>query len=1095
MKRTLFTVLMSLLLSLTVSAADKGKVTYKQRLQRLFPSTLQVLPSQSGMEQPAVPYALQSSPAKGMNRAIFDQPDGVVNIWGILMYDFRYQTHGIIKMSSDAPSNYALLKGYGNSAGATNFVAMTYVGEELYAYACRSYGYGAILPMSIGVIDPVTGEYTSRYELPGGTTLMFNDMTYDENTKLIYATEYGYNTQEPEKSFSKIHTINPKTFEIKEVATVNHLLLGLSTDQGDFYALAQKFGDGSTADNNSYLVKITAANVANGSFTAETINYESGLGLGFGNGLAPLQSIEFDKTTHKLWWLAQSSTQNSPTYLAEIDYKTGKVKEKTRLSVITQIAGLSIPYQVVASGAPGAPTKVTLKRGDKGALTATLTWTNPTHNYQNEVLTSLSGVKIYRNGQEVATVNTTEVGKAGVTWTDSNVPESGYYNYKIEPFNAAGAGVYREASSFIGRDKPGEVRTLQLTATGSDASLSWTAPVSGINGGWIDLASLKYKVTRYPDMKVIATDLTTTSLTDKVETFAGYYYEVLPYNSDGEGKAALSNVVPFGPNLSIPYINSMKTADEFNQWAILDANKDGVSWVFSKDLNVASYVYNLNSAKDFLITPPLMFEDGKEYQIRYTYWTTNWVEGPNQTPVNEKMRVKYGTSPTEAGLSQLVKDLGEFHTSSGNYLHGKNNFKAKAGVGYVAFEVYSDPDRGIVYLKDISIREYSARDLSVGALNGSSMASVNGKQVYGTDVTNEGSAKVSSFRLELYNVATNEVLASADINEDLEPGATKNFSVEWTPTAEGTGEVKVRVVLDGETFPADNVTEKSVQVKVSSEGSDKWVSVNSATEGVSGWYFPFNLGQCYSFTQIIYLGKEMQLKDINLTGIQFFYDGAANLVDHTAALRVSIANTNANNFDCIDAENYRIPLLEEDYTMVFDGNIKVGGKEKNTPLNIKFDTPFMYRGGNIVVQFERTYTEDRLTEKEGYMPLFLYNEIYNEGSPARYRSARYYSNVNDVIDPDQVARHWWVPYTMFSYTTAAGIEGVMAADGSLRVYQSGNSLVFSAPFTRAELFTTTGAAVRKAQGGERLSVSGLKGVYLLKATVNGKVQTLKVTIK
>ncbi len=1088
MRKSLLTMAVVLLFSFVGNAArqhDDKNVAKPQRIHvPTLPMKNMVMGGASASDAKVLPPFKASDP----NKIIFDQADGVADIYGILMYDYRFQTHGIVKMTTANPNGYSLVRGFGTNEGSTNFTAMTFMGDKLFAFAVRNYGFGVVLPQSLGLINPQTGEYTKLADLPGGYSTMFTALAYDEKTNLIYATEYGLNTQTPEESFTKIHTIDPKTYEIKEIATISHLLLTFAVENGDFYGIAQDLTKTGTVAN-SYLIKIPASEVASKKFGVTVINKDPGLGINIG----PLQSMAFDKSTHRLWWFTQSNG-NQPSYLAEVDYANGTVKNKVKIDVTTQIAGLSIPYQIAADNAPSMPSNVKLTRGGNGALNATISWTNPTLTYQNQTLTSLSGVKIYRNGELVQTVATTEVGKAGNTWTDNTLTQNGIYTYKVMPYNEAGDGLYKEASSFVGKDKPGQVKALKLSVNGQTGTVSWTAPLMGMNGGYFDSSSLKYKVTRYPDMKVVADGLTKTSITDQVDEFAGYYYEVLPYNNEGEGISAMSNVVAYGPDLKAPYFNSMQTENEFNQWTTLDANGDGVTWLYNKNLNVANYIYNVGPASDYLISPAFIFEEGKEYQIRYTYWTINWVEKETRIPIYEKMRIRYGTEPTKTGLSTVVKDLGKFHTASGEYLYGKDIFKPQAGKGYLAFDVYSDADRSIVYLKDVSVREYSNTDLSVSAFSGNQKAAVSVVQAYNVTVMNEGKMPVGNYKVELYNVDTQEVLGTTEVAEAVAPGETKNVVVKWTPASAGTISLKSRIVLEGDTYPFDNISSNSVRVDISTNTNELWFTANEPTPGISGWWFPFNFTENYSKVQVIYLDRELPFKNISITGVQFTYNGASKGEMLTAPIVVRMTETTENHFEAV-APNWDVPFLSEDFQEVYSGSVKVGGSKEDTPLTIKFDKPFVYTGNNLAVEYERIFDANKFKADESSAPLFLYHEAYNDGDPARYRTARFFDSFNGVFDPERVARQYWIPYTMFSYITPEGVEGLIVTGLNLRVEQRGDDLVFTTPYDRAELFSAAGASVRLGTKADRLNVAGLKGVYILKATVGGKTQSMKITVR
>ena len=64
-------------------------------------------------------------------------------------------------------------------------------------------------------------------------------------------------------------------------------------------------------------------------------------------------------------------------------------------------------------------------------------------------------------------------------------------------------------------------------------------------------------------------------------------------------------------------------------------------------------------------------------------------------------------------------------------------------------------------LKDVSLREYSEKDLSLKDLSGSATANCGVEQVFVATISNEGSKTVSNYTVQLINADTNEELASA----------------------------------------------------------------------------------------------------------------------------------------------------------------------------------------------------------------------------------------------------------------------------------------------------------------------------------------------
>lgn len=1017
----------------------------------------------------------------------FNQADGTSDIWGFLTYDMKYRTNGVVKFNSAKPDEYAMLNTYGQVVGTSKYItAATYVGDKLYAYCATYYGSGALVPHSIGTIDPKTGDYTKMLEVDPYTGLLFNDMTYDPVTGLIYAIAYNEDSSIPSNSHSDLYTINPSTGDMDYVTRINYLLLGLSADKGALYGLARDMSKTYDDANNSFLIRIPAQEVANKTYKPETFDGDPRFGL----NAYYLESMEFDKTTHQLWWLSQPA--NGYPYMVEIDPETGKVKSKKLMNLQAQIIALSIPYQTGEDDAPSLVRNLKVTAADKGEMKATLTWDNPSKNFAGNTLESIDGVKIYRNGTVVEEVDADVVGKTGCTWTDNTITKSDYYTYRVVPFNSYGDGPYKEVEAFVGRDVPGRVADLYLTTSGNTATVTWNPSSKGAHDGWYDQSALTYRVVRQPDQYVVAAATTATSITDQVSSFGGYYYDVTAVNNEGQGETASSNVVAFGPAKTIPYTSSLQTKDEFNEWTILDNNHDGTTWQFNEGDKVTNYFYSLNNADDYLVSPSLHFEAGKQYQVRFTYYSSNYVTADTREPVMEKMRVRYGKEATKEGLSTVIEDLGEFHTPSLTYLHGKATFTPEAGDGYVAFDAYSDGSSGIIYLKDVSVREYSATDLSATELNGSMTANVATKYAFGVNVVNEGSAAVNKYRVEVYNTATGKVVSSKDVTETLEAGASRNETLEWTPDQEGQFTFAARVILDGDTYPLDNTCASTLMVTVSPASSAKWLTVNKdALDDAYGWTLPFNFGDAYTQVQVIYLSKEMQLKGIDLTGAQFLYNSSYVTSALTRNVRISIAETDRDYFYI---EDHNVSFVDGDYKTVYEGPIEIKANKLNSPVTITFDKPYTYKGGNIVVKYETLFDNNYVTDNQ--QPLWHYADNYDDGDPLYNRSAIWRSETSTDVVSTEIGVMYWTPFTMFSYSESNGIGGLVApSNAAFNLTQQGNMLYLGSKMDQVEVISASGAVVRSARATSSLNVEGLRGAYLVRVNAGGKTLTMKYVIK
>lgn len=1013
-------------------------------------------------------FALASAPAVQTlaqnGQYIYDVQDGEADIFGQLRYEKNVNGTGLVKLNTTNPNGYQWVRDYGYQAGVTPITtAGTYVGSEYYAYETTLYA-NTLMPRAISVVDVNTGEYTAKREIVNSTTeapLILDEMTYDPKTNRIFGLHYDTSANK-----SYIYEIDRKTLDIALVATIDKVLFyTLAADNGSLYAVRK-------GGMKSYLSKIDISSINK---TTKTCEYKD-----LGNTNIYLgdfsQTMEFDKTTHRLWWMAQTSDGNA--YLVELNPQTGAQIKKEFIDNEMQLLGMGIPYQYVADGAPSYPRAFKATADAKGALSAQLSWTTPSVSYLGAKLSSLTGTKVYRNDQLVYTSTETTLGKA-VTWTDRPSTD-GYYIYKVVPYNAAGDGVYKEFAAYVGEDLPGAPQNVTLTTHGGNAEITWAAPAEGKHGGYFDNASLKYNVVRMPDNKVVVEGTTSLRATDAVSVQKGYSYIVTAVNKKGVGASATSKTMSFGPEDSVPFTSPLTTQDDFDRWVTADKNNDGNTWTFYKPTQTTTYDRCDQNADDWLYTPALKFEKGKTYQVRYTYSSANWVTPDKHEQVMEQMKVWFCAEPIATGAAKLIKETGEFHTASNIFLYGKDNFQTETtGSARIAFQACSEANHGQIYLKDVSIREYSTKDLSVQALTGSQLVNSQSQQTFTVDVRNEGSATVSDYRVLLLNADNNEVLGEAK-GKAVAKDETVEVAVDWVPGAEDTIKVVAKVELAGDTYPADNVLATPLEVKISAADADKWLTLN--TDNSWGWRFPFFMLDPYSQCQALFLEKEMQKKGIEITGMRFLYNGK-NAEAYTFPARIGIKNTTRT--DMLDEDGGNAMFDEDGFTTVFDGNITIQGNANDLELVVNLDKPYKYEGGNVIMKFEcplgTQYIKDSTKHPDWHM-------MEMDGNP-------HIAYCSGEDDGENVWGELLMPFISIAYKDN-GAAGIFAIGGDKTgVTRSGDSLLFDECADEARLYSATGALVASVQRANAISVAGLvKGVYVLNLVKEGKVQSLKVII-
>lgn len=1018
---------------------------------------------------------------------LFDSEENEVKFRAFSLYDQRIRSvSALVKFSSLKPNDYKLVFDYAAQGDGYKYVgAATYVNDKVYAYTMSSYpGMPSMImpPFELAQIDVETGAITKLADMNRN---VITDLAYDPTTKYLYGSAYDV-MQNP--VLSELYRINPETpGEVEKMASLyGELIYSISVDNGYIYAIAC-----SDDKTDTKLMRVKISDIKCDGDPVNNVDFEvikTHVGI---KAMPAYQDMEIDKTTHRLFWWAQVDNGDGKTghsEMLELNPKTGEIISQVKISADAQLTGLCAPYQVAADKAPNKVKDLKVSTDANGASQAVIEWTNPTTDYQNNALGSISGVEIFRNGVSVAKVTDSMTPGKKCSYTDKNV-ETANYVYRIQPYNNDGVGIYREKSIFVGRDVPAAPANVVLTGEGTKGTLTWKAPTAGLHDGWMDASSIKYDIVRFPGEVKVATDVTATTYEDEVTELGGYYYEVIAKNNDGVGGKAKSNTVSFGGVAEIPFINSLRTQAEFDLCTVLDANNDGTTWQYSLS-GYALYSYSLNEADDYLFTPELKFEAGKQYQVRYSFDDAHWVEEGTRVPVNERLAVYYAPKAENDNMVRVASH-DAIHNLKANPVSEKAVFTAKENGGCVAFKCWSEPDRGLLKLMDISVREYSDKDISALGINGSATANVNAEQIYNVIVGNEGKSPVSDFKVVLFNAETKEVLGEAK-GMEIAVDTTASIAVSWVPKQEGKVMLSARVELEGDTYMPDNEKLNAIEVVVAEEGGNQFFTVNKINQ--SGWAYPFYLNYLYNQNQCIYLDTEMSMKDIVLTGVQFVYNNLETQVSLATKVRISIMSTEQAYFPYDEAWNVYL-IKDGDWQVVYEGEISVDELDDNVKLYIPFDKEYKYVSGNIVVKYERLYDADNVCV-EGPQWQFCDNGEADECN----RSAGYRTNkateVDNIVDAKTVCSSF-TPYTAFSYhKNGSGIEGTlnMGTDG-FSIVQTETTIRFNNECELVEIFDIAGAKVATAQNVQEMNIEGFaSGVYVVRVVIDGVNATNKFIV-
>lgn len=582
---------------------------------------------------------------------------------------------------------------------------------------------------------------------------------------------------------------------------------------------------GVSADGNLYKIDPTNAK--------ETCVGATGLSLVSSSNEVFGQTGEIDAKSGIFYWAAITSTNYSALYT--VDLTTGKAQEVAAFPGQEQIYGLAIPKPLAEDGAPAAVDNVDLSF-EGPSLTGTVSFTAPTTTFAGADLTGALSYAVLVDNDTVATGNTTAGAQVKQQVT---LNASGTHSFAVATSNSVGSSPQTKVSQYVGYDEPFAVEDLTATANSSTGlvHLSWTAPTEGMQGGY--LGNFTYDVTRYPDGVKVASGISETSFEETLTPteLTAYTYGVTAINGDMQSGEATSGKVVLGPALTPPYDNKFEDESSLDLLTIIDANHDGSTWGYHPDQHCAYYVYNgENSGDDWLLSPPLYLEAGKEYTVSFT--ASNTIE-----EYAERLEVKYGEGDDPSAFSGTLlptTDLTEKKEYEATITPTQNQ-TVKVG-----FHAVSDPDmfnlllfrltvsEGVSFAAPDSVTQLQVIPGAKGALNANVGFALPTKTLDGDALK----------KITKVDILRNDTLVKT-INSSFSPGSTINYhdkvSTDGTYSYKvvaynenGNGRASaVQTVFIGTDVPAA-VDGKSI--KVCDNGTSLDVTWNAVTQGKNGGY-------------------------------------------------------------------------------------------------------------------------------------------------------------------------------------------------------------------------------------------------------------------
>ncbi len=515
---------------------------------------------------------------------------------------------------------------------------------------------------------------------------------------------------------------------------------------------------------------------------------------------------------------ADKDKEKTVTFTAE---KGGELRVGAHMAMTYPGSAVKIKFKSFSikalskASAPAAVTALKVTPGEKGAATASISFTAPATDAEGNPLSGNVTVSLYREDEADAFFTSEPLAPGATSSAVDNDAYTGETWYTAKAVNDGGESVPVRADAWIGEDEPTAVSALAVSTAGKP-SLTWTAPTTGVHGGYLDSGKLTYTVSRVVDGKLSkAGTSTTTSFTDSDVDDSrqiNISYQVVPVSSAGLGAAAQTKAVNVGPQLALPFAESfanksyttspwmsetVKNAEDASrepEWVLIssktmavdatDDNPDGVEVTIASqdtDQGLLQFIPTgqwTNYCESRLVMPAIDFSTMENPVLTFYLFRETW---NTKDPATQNGRNDdYLTVAARSENGDFIAAEGEFHR------YGTSNSWELCEVPLYAFAGKSRVQVALVghgvgtpmYIDNIRIQERTAHDLAVVDFTVPARVRVGEPCGMTLIVKNNGGFIVSDYTAELYKNGSKVDIQSG---EAIAPGKTTAVRFDYSP--------------------------------------------------------------------------------------------------------------------------------------------------------------------------------------------------------------------------------------------------------------------------------------------------------------------------
>lgn len=329
-----------------------------------------------------------------------------------------------------------------------------------------------------------------------------------------------------------------------------------------------------------------------------------------------------------------------------------------------------------------------------GSLNGTVTFTLPETFGDGSALPASIAYTALLDGQTYATGS----GQPGSQVTvEYKVQTSGFHTFGLYVTVGDNNSATASTKVYVGNDTPLAPANVELTTT----KVTWKAVTQSVNGGYMNLADMKYKV--YVNDELVG-ETAETSISVNIPEDAPlnkYVASVVAVCNEMESAPGYSNNLVAGAPLQLP-VYLEPTEDEFALMTVYDRNADDMTWSYDEARHAVYAAYTFyDPMDDFLFLPPVnVTSTDKFYTFNFesAIRSASWGE--------EYLTVYLATAPNPSAIIDVLVDTftPDHVVSDDQWTETSVLWEApEAGVYYLVLHCTSAEDQYGIYARNFHI--------------------------------------------------------------------------------------------------------------------------------------------------------------------------------------------------------------------------------------------------------------------------------------------------------------------------------------------------------------------------------------------------------